>query len=183
MKKKMRFLAILILAGISLFVVAGCGGGDDGTIELCFEEWDDWTRTSPASAPTSGDLQGAYDLVGFLLNYYMDGELILSMDQNDVFSYSGEMDIGTTDVYQSITIEGENVTVNATYTNSPSDSVSGILHINQSGMEYDVEYSISDGIMTTYSGLICEDIPESVLMSLALEENTFGALLGPGLYY
>jgi hypothetical protein len=48
------------------------------------------------------------------------------------------MTIGAGSISQTITVEGDTSTINATYTNSPIDTWSGTLHINQSGNLYDV---------------------------------------------
>lgn len=182
MKRKLTLFTILVMSGICLFMFAACTGEEEATVELCFEEYDDWNRTSPDTDPTSDDLEGEYTLVGFILDYYIDGEFAMSLDENDFSSYSGTMNITASTVSQSITLEGDNFIVNATYTNSPVDSLSGTLHINQGGQMYEADYSISGGVLTTDSGLVCEDVPEGVFTALGVEERAFGGLAAPSGY-
>ena len=182
MRSRISILAVLAVVVMLGTMVACGGGGDGGSVELCFEEYDDWTRTDPASVPSSSDVMGTYNLTGYLVNYYEDGNLVLSIDDSDPYTYSGTMNIGVSSIYQSLTFEGENVVINATYSNDPSDTWSGVFHIDQGGMLFDVDYDIAGGELTTWSGLECFSASAAAMESLNVEVGTLGALIAPGRY-
>jgi len=184
MKKYLAKFTLFLMSGICLFLFAACGGAESGgTVELCFEEYDDWTRTDPASEPASDDLDGTYSLTGFLLNLYEDGVLVESIDENSGYAYSGSMVIDQTNVSQSVSFDNSApVIIDATFVNAPIDTWSGVLHVNQGGTLYDVEYDIAGGELTTWSGLECFNASLTALEALEVKTGTFGAPIAPGTF-
>jgi hypothetical protein len=96
-KKTLLCLTVAAVAGLSIFMLAACGVEDSTSVQLCLEEWDDWSR-APEPDPTSGDLEGNYQMLSFLVNYYEDGDLIDSIDENSGYSFSGTMDFSASSV-------------------------------------------------------------------------------------
>jgi len=178
MKGKVFLTAALFMLGIMTLFFTACGGGGDGdSVEYCIQEWDDWSKDH-APLPDSDNLEDTYSMTGFTVDIYEDGTYLGTLDENDFYSWAGTMTIGATNISQTISLEGDTMFISATYTNSPIDTYTGTLHINQSGSLYDVGYTISGNILTTDSGLQCEKVSQGVsVQHLETGEPGIGALV------
>lgn len=115
---------------LSGFFIQGCGEG-------------------AVTAPIE-NITGTYSLEAVTVKY-SNGATITEKD----ISVSGTMKIGTDTLRQSLVINNTPVTVGGHYSITYSRGTNaGILHITESSRTSDISFSISDNILTTYSGVV-----------------------------
>lgn len=177
-----KHVTALLIVSSAILLIAGCGGGGGGsdTVELCLRDWDYWMADT-LNPPTSSNLEDTYDLIGFDIEFWEDGVLVFTMDEEDVPGYSGTLDIQPATITQTITMQGESNTLTGSYTVSIADTTSGTLHITYQFESSDIDFDISGNTLTTDTGLNCFDIPADQLGIEPLEAgvyNSIGSLLG-----
>jgi hypothetical protein len=185
-----KHVTVLLVVSTAILLIAGCGGGGGGgggggTVELCFQEWDHWLADT-LNPPTSSNLVDTYDLIGFDVNFWEDGVLVLTLDENDVISFSGTMTITATTITQSITLEGSPFFATGSYTVTPAGATSGTFHITDLSGSYDFDFDISGNVLTTDSGLECAVVSadQSGINPLAVgTSNRMGSMLGDMFIY
>jgi len=177
-----KHVTVLLIVSGAILLLAGCGGGGGGgggTVQLCLQELDQWYADT-LRPPTSSSLVDTYDLVGFDFDVWQDGVLVGSLDETGLI-YSGTMDIQSTTITQSVTLEGETAFVFGTYTVSIANTTSGTFHITDSFGSHDVDFDISGNTLTTDTGLICADVSANQLDVEPLAvgiSNRMGSMLG-----
>lgn len=176
MLRKVSFPTVFLVFSIIFLSFAACGGGGgdkhEAEVEVCLEEYDYWSKDE-LPLPSSSNLEGDYTLIGFEINVWEDGDFLGTVTEDDFSSWSGNMSVLADTISQYLTLNGGVGTVSAAYTNSPIDSLTGILHINEDGGFYDVAYSIAGDTLTTVFGPHCEFVPESTSVP-ALEVGEYG---------
>jgi len=184
-----RGVLALFAVSSSIVLMVACGGGGGGNngdkVELCIEEWDHW-QADTLSPPTSENLVDTYTLIGFDIEVWQDGSYLGSIDENDVASFSGSMDIQATTITQDITVEGDFTLISGTYTVTPTSTTSGAFHINDQSGAHDADFSISGNVLTTDSGQLCQKVSPSqeVPDSLGVGgEGSVGSLSGDMILY
>jgi len=182
-----KHVTVLLIVSSAILLLAGCGGGGGGSNPctgseglVCFQEWDQW-MADILNPPTSSNLVDTYTLLGFDVNICMDGDRVDVFDENDVLSWSGNMDIQATTITQNVTVEGDSTLVSGNYTVSAADTTSGTFNITGGSGSYDIDFSISGNVLTTDSGLVCIGAlanQASIEPLEAGEDNGVGSLLG-----
>ena len=179
-----KHVSVLLIVSGAILLIAGCGGGGGGggggTVELCFQEWDHWLADT-LNPPTSSNLEDTYDLIGFDVDVWEDGVFLGTLDETDVSSYSGTMDIQPTTITQYFTIEGSSDSITGSYTVTVTSPTSGIFHLTDQSGTHDADFSISGNVLTTDSGLVCLDVSADAMGIESLETgvvDSIGSLLG-----
>jgi len=125
---KKRLLACLAIVA----VMVGCGGGGGSS-----------------SPPAHEPLTGTYAMTGFTVEYN-DGS-VFNENSPGIQSWSGKMEIGPTTIIQVVTLNGVSSGGTFQYTCVWDTATTGNIHTNTNS----VWFSLSNGAMTTYTGVIC----------------------------
>ncbi|MHB1024320.1 MAG: hypothetical protein ACYC24_01270 [Desulfobacteria bacterium] len=138
-----RMVGLLVIGGIALFAMVGCGGGDGG-------------GSAPSVTAPSKSLQGTYTFVGFDVDY-SNGTTVTTVNENSpvITSWSGTMEFGTNTLSQSFVINNKVISLTGSMTITWTIAgVSGIAHVTDKLGTHDLPFTISGTNLTTCSGVI-----------------------------
>lgn len=141
----MRMHRVILFLVLSVVFVAlpACGGGGGGG--------------GDSVTPPGTNLIGTYRLMGFDVDYYDydTSAYLLSIDEGDVSSFSGEWLISSNTMSQTINVEGQILSISDNYSITyTSGTTEGLFHVTA----YDIAFSCSGSQITTFVFNVCSSI-------------------------